>query len=620
MSHSRLIPPVLAVLGVWASCAKDSPVPDSAQPTAANTGTGAAKAPLPAALPAAERALTVVDGIERWTLTRVAIDQHHTIIDLSDDWTPFIFAPHRSADGTVLHNQYRRIFIGLANDKLDEEGRPLPKSAVNYLELYGIPPSLSRIRARFLEDAVRTCAPESALPQDEPSLKGEARIDAAAERLHCEGLLKHLRRRRPTKGDKTGELDTYLQHALRSFQQKHMIYEGHGLRPRTREALGRTLLENNHRALLRVLQERVVSATAIIEDESIESKPGGNLADEYTAEAARQLGLDTPEKALAFFQRHPEADFARLLAAVKLPPRPDYHGDNMDLSISIDRGDVWYELPFDKNGVYRPPMRKKFPYFSLWVQHGEKKILLARWRTTIGGWRTEQASDGYEYFRYKGSDVGPRVIRQVIAGPVWIAPTSTPIRGLTKLKQVNGHWQAMVNYDELGPGYLSAYGLIAGYVVSPGRDGRSDFDNGIRIHGSSEYLSMYSWRGFSHGCHRLPNHRAIRLYSFLLKHRPMSIVGDIPARLTRQFLKDDRVFEMRIPSRGFAYTLDPPVPVMVFEGNIKGKLKKPILDYVPQPGVQYPGPPPPAANSPEARAGAGGKKDSSEESEEQDKP
>jgi hypothetical protein len=30
------------------------------------------------------------------------------------------------------------------------------------------------------------------------------------------------------------------------------------------------------------------------------------------------------------------------------------------------------------------------------------------------------------------------VIRQIISGPVWIAPASTPIRGLVKGRTVNG--------------------------------------------------------------------------------------------------------------------------------------------------------------------------------------
>jgi hypothetical protein len=164
----------------------------------------------------------------------------------------------------------------------------------------------------------------------------------------------------------------------------------------------------------------------------------------------------------------------------------------------------------------------------------------------------------------------------------------------------------VVNYDELGPGYLSAYGLIAGYLVVPGQNGRADWDNGVRAHGSSDYLSIYSANGFSHGCHRLPNHLAIRLYSFILRHRTMHVAGDAPMSFTRQFLNGESVFEMRIPSRGYVFTLDPPLPVNVLEGEIKGTQKKPILSYVPKPGVHYPGPPPPVPEGPEGKAGGGG--------------
>src|SRR4029077_17922278 len=121
---------------------------------------------------------------------------------------------------------------------------------------------------------------------------------------------------------------------------------------------------------------------------------------------------------------------------------------------------------------------------TLYTNYQGKRITLARWRTTIGSWRAEQASDGYEYFLYNGSEVGARVIRQVVAGPVWIAPESTPIRSLVKGKVVNERPARIVNYDELGPGYLSAYGLVAGYFVVPGQNGNPDWDNGVRAHGS----------------------------------------------------------------------------------------------------------------------------------------
>jgi hypothetical protein len=329
-----------------------------------------------------------------------------------------------------------------------------------------------------------------------------------------------------------------------------------------------------------------------------------NLVDELTASATQQLGLDTQEAALAFFKRHRAADFRHMRIAVRLPALPEYYGPDMDLAIVIDRGDVWYELPWDEEGVRHPQPRRRYPSFHLNLRYNNQRIPLVRWRTTIGGWRAEQASDGYEYFRYKGSDVGSRVIRQVVSGPVWIAPESTPIRSLLKMKDVRGSWQRVVNYDELGPGYLSAYGLVAGYFVQPGRNGRSDWDNGIRAHGSSNYLSIYSSEGYSHGCHRLPNHLAIRLYSFILRHRPMRALGDQGMGFARQFLAKDQVYEIRLPSRGYAYQLEPPLPVEVLEGNIRGKLKKPVTTYVPKPGITYPGPPPPVRGSDEDKAAA----------------
>jgi hypothetical protein len=83
----------------------------------------------------------------------------------------------------------------------------------------------------------------------------------------------------------------------------------------------------------------------------------------------------------------------------------------------------------------------------------------------------------------------------------------------------------------------------------------------------------------------------------------MHILGDQPVNIARQFLLDNDVFEIRVPSRGYQYLLEPPLPVDVLEGEIKGTLKKPVLTYVPKPGVRYPGPPPAVPNSAEARAG-----------------
>ena len=68
-----------------------------------------------------------------------------------------------------------------------------------------------------------------------------------------------------------------------------------------------------------------------------------------------------------------------------------------------------------------------------------------------------------------------------------------------------GTYARVTNYDETGPGYLSAYGMVAAIheEMRKGPDGARFSDNGIRTHGSFDYPSL---RGrFSHGCHRLYN-------------------------------------------------------------------------------------------------------------------
>ena len=609
-------------------------------------------------LPPGQRALLMIDGAERWVDAKAIESAGYTLIDLRDDWTPSVFAEEHAADGTPLHNRYRRVFVGLANDQLDGDGQPLPLGEKNYLELYGVFPSLSVTRSRFIQDEAQPCHDQESVatleavetvsyvaPKDvkkidrriaqykrnleqerrkarvetleelvakKPGLKAQldavgkrtaeqAALAAVERRLSCEQLLPKEAKHQ------AGVYDEPMRLAVRSFQQKHMIYEANFLRRRTVDALARPLLDNDYDTLVRVLRERVIDAAGIIEDGSggTKTSPALNLADDYTKVTIQQLGLTDAASALAFFKRHPSEHFQSLRAAIKLPPPPAYYGPNMDLSIVVDRGDVWYDLPFGPDGHFRNRPRNRFPSLTLFVTHEGQRIPIARFRTTIGGWRAEQAPDGFEYFRYKGSDVGPRVIRQIISGPVWIAPESTPIRGLVKRKTVNKREMSIVNYDELGPGYLSAYGVVAGYFVTPGRDGKPDWDNGVRAHGSSDYLSIYSVNGYSHGCHRLPNHIAIRLYSFILKHRNRLIAGDQPMSFTRQFLHKDTVYEIKIPSRGFAYMLDPPLPVTVLEGTIRGSQKQPIQGYVRKPDVVYPvgAPIPSVSNSAEAKAG-----------------
>ncbi len=82
-------------------------------------------------------------------------------VDLTDGWAPFIFQDTSGADGDdTKPNAYRATFVALANDRVDPEGRSPHRGEHNYLEVFGIPPTLSVLATRVEEDlqpARRAC-------------------------------------------------------------------------------------------------------------------------------------------------------------------------------------------------------------------------------------------------------------------------------------------------------------------------------------------------------------------------------------------------------------------------------------------------------------------------------
>jgi hypothetical protein len=148
-------------------------------PSRSSSPPRAPRATLPAAdvlpavadLPADQRAVQVVGGSERTVAVGAAHAGGLTVVDLSDAWVPSVIDDHAGPKGTTLVNPYHAIYVGLAADRTDGDGQPLAAGERNYLELYGIPPSLSVLRRRFLEDARRDCAaafdPEKLLAVDE---------------------------------------------------------------------------------------------------------------------------------------------------------------------------------------------------------------------------------------------------------------------------------------------------------------------------------------------------------------------------------------------------------------------------------------------------------------------
>jgi hypothetical protein len=273
---------------------------------------------------------------------------------------------------------------------------------------------------------------------------------------------------------------------------------------------------------------------------------------------------------------------------VKLPPLPPYYSEMMELRSVIDRGDVWYDYPYTPDGKRRGGFRKRMPTNTLFVSWNDQEIPLVTMNTTIGSWRTELAPDGYEYYKYKNSDVGDRVWKDIVAGPVWLPPDTTPVGDLFKRVTYRGRKVKVPNYDEFGPWYASAYGLVAAFHVRVVErpSGKIDyFDNGIRSHGSVDYNSIL--RRYSHGCHRLYNHLAIRLFDFVLRHRTFTRVGKVSAGFSKKVELDDEVFFINLDSKGYRYELVEPVPVEVLRGRVRGSTRSPIDHYMPKPGEEY---------------------------------
>jgi hypothetical protein len=390
--------------------------------------------------------------------------------------------------------------------------------------------------------------------------------------------------------------------ALRRYQRRHMIVSREELDEDTRAVLALDSREADFRAVLRALRERVVDATGLVEDGSAgqdwgtvldrqlntaafhfdtghgrASVPASDAVSAATEAAARALGWTSAVATLEFLDGLGADGTTAFRAAVPLPPVPSYHSEHMDLRAELDRGDVYYELGNSGRHVDRRPV------LTLFARDGDREVALVRWPTTIGGWQPENTEDGGVGMRYKNSSVGPRIWRDVVASPAWLPPESTPNE---ELLARSGEGLA-VQRALMGPGYRSAYGLVMMMhheVLSTAPDGTLRVrDEGIRSHGSVSYRSILG--GYSHGCHRLFNHLAVRLASFLIHHRRHVRRGSQPVDFGREFEHEGEEYSFHISSRGYLYELTPPVPIEVLEGNVLGPVTEPIRSFR---NVRYP--------------------------------
>jgi hypothetical protein len=583
-------------------------------------------------------------------------DARIVVVDLGEDWTPYIFSERSSPNEEIVPQSYRATYLALARGEFPHDHHGTRAKKDRYLELYGILPTLTLLRTRFREAVSQDCASkvdleplkqyERLLPYvdngkaqrdssqflaverrikqamakqgvDAPSKLDASRLGAADKatlkqyekmaptvlliraaqaRLACEGFYP------PKVAYTDGALDWATNDALALFERKHRVFGWGFLSHDSVEALKQPPLEGERQTVLRVLTERGMHAGGFLEDGSPASKsdkprtfrgadgkehPVPNLEQELKDDIVTAFGLQTPESTLAWLESLGTLSGQKLVA-IEGPQLPEYYSSNMDLSVVIDRGDIWYEFPYDDQGHERFQPEQRRPTLTLYTDYLGQKIALAGYGTTIGGWRSELV-DGVEMWSYKGSPVGPRVWKQIVAAPVWLAPPGTTVKTLIT-RDFNSKTGYSINWHELGPSYASAYGLVAAYHsrFTERDDGEVELqgDEGIRTHGSVDYMSIMERH--SHGCHRLHNHIALRLMSFVLAHRPHKRVGETPVvykntvKNNAETPPDDSEYVIEIKKTGYAFQLERPVPVNVLPGHIVGRRRTPITTPLPK--------------------------------------
>jgi hypothetical protein len=532
------------------------------------------------------------------------------LLDLSDGWAPF---PFSAAAGDAAPPSYRDTLVALADQRWGDD--PLAASD-RFLELYGVTPSPRVVLAAMSDEARHRChdavddtalrairvplrledrdqaqerraaqvrrekrlnavmagagvTDPTALLELRPgyaklvagALRGrdqQAAIDAIHGHLACEGLL--------TAGHRV--FGTTTRRALAIYQRRNWIVGSGVFDADTRDAMVSGSRELDYRMALRLLRQRVADAAGLIED--------GSARGEWSTVLGRQL--DPPE--LRYMGGYPALDegapdsispateaaaralgwldFAATRAslrtltledaamvAVPLPQPPAYHHQPMQLRATIDRRSA------DDRAV-----------LTLYARDGARDIALVRWPTTVGGRKREKLANGAVVKKEKPSDVGPRVWRDLVVAPVWYAPDSTPDAELVGVRD----GRRAVKEDLLGPGYRSAYGLVMLIHHQPvaGRTRTYWLDHGIRTHGSVSYRSILA--GDSHGCHRLYNHHALRLATFLLRHVDHVAHGPIEEPYGRRVRSRGRTWYVHRDERGYRYELTPPVPIDVLRG------------------------------------------------------
>ena len=173
--------------------------------------------------------------------------------------------------------------------------------------------------------------------------------------------------------------------------------------------------------------------------------------------------------------------------------------------------------------------------------------------------------------KYKESVTGDALWPEVLATPTWHPSPGMPTRKL--LVKRGDNWEPKT--EIIGPGYRAAYGLVAivhNQITGVNERGEQQLmDLRIRTHGTPAYRSVK--RGESAGCHRLHNYLALRLATFLVKHRENVRDGLVPEDYVRKLEYQGQQVALESEAKGYRFKLTPPVPVTVLDGDVRGDAK-----------------------------------------------
>ncbi len=505
------------------------------------------------------------------------------VVDLSDSWVPLVLA-----DST-----YAATYVGLADERYDVVGAGPRASDDRYFEQWGIVPNLTVLEHRLQDSPRHACdalVDNSALhlgqgvrrasPAHAERSAQHDEIDALQGHMVCEGLL--------NAGDADGVFGPATARALAVWQRKEALYGEAGVvDDETRARLSVSSRRRDLQAVMRALRERVADAAGLIEDGSAldeqatvlgvlldppSMRPSRrqpalrgapDLVDRSTDTAARALGFDDDDFGEGMVDVDHDAAVVALVhrargfdqIAVRLP-FPAWHSAHMaDLAAGIDLGEVT-STGVGVRGGERPVLRLTT------VIDGEI-VPLVTWPTTIGGNQRVQLDSGDIVRRNKASPVGLFVWRWLWAAPVWYPPRSTPDDELV----LRGATGVVVNDEGIGPGYRSAFGLMMfqHHNVLTRTDGSEQFvDNGVRTHGTGTVRSVLIG-GASHGCHRLLPRSALRLATFVLRHRAHMTSVPVLEGYDRDLVVGGRHLRLVRTVRGTRTELTPPMVVNVAE-------------------------------------------------------